>query len=304
MVRAVPVSCLLAIGLFGLAGSFLSKPAIEPDLTASQNHPIVDDGSEQPTAEQFAELAAHDPVGMLEQAVRRYRADVQTVHCELEKQERIAGTLHPVESLSLLVRESPYAVRMLWHQGARSAKLGGISLGKVEGAIYSAGENDGHMLVWRPGAWLSPVSRASPTGDPARAASRYAIVEAGPGHILERTRKAWTEARDRSALQWDYLGELSVDKLDGRLCHVIRRQCTPPEVDPFLACEPPAAAKPNDPNAFATITIMIDSETWLQIGTEQYAENGELVGAYYFRNVELNRPIATDAFQQSAFQKQ
>ena len=287
------------VALCGICFSTDPSAPPAPPIPESERHSQKD----QPSAgTDFAELAHTDPVALLEASVRRYRAEVRGFRATLHKQERLAGTLYPPEVLKVSVRESPYAARMLWESGARAVKVGGISLGTVEGVLYAAGENHGAMQVWRPGALFAPVAGVPPTGDQAKAGSRYAITEAGLGAAADRTRRAWAAARDRGQLRVEFLGTKPVSEVGGRVCHVIRRTCESPEVDAFLASDPtpdPAGS----PDAFTTVTVMIDAETWLQVGSELRRADGELVGAYFFRDVELNPAFGPDEFKPAGFEK-
>jgi hypothetical protein len=252
---------------------------------------------EQTSLNELQEVAATDPVGLLTAAVRRYQQEVRGFRATLHKQERLATTLYPVEIITLTVREAPYAVRMIWQQGARAVTVGGLSLGTVEGALYVAGENQGQMVIWRPGAWIAPITTVSPVGNQARAASRYSLTEAGLGTAMERTRRAWAAARQRGQFHTEFLGTAPLAVVGGRTCHVWRRTCAEPECDSFLLSEPSPDPAQNPSEAFTTVTIMIDAETHHQIGSELRRADGELIGAYYFRDVELNPEFAPDEFQ-------
>ena len=285
----------------------LSANPARPPVTLVASSPVASHrlpAIERPASSAaFAHLARTDPIAMLDASIYRSRSELRGFRAVMHKQERIGGTLFPPEELRIALRESPFAVLMIWTKNPRSAQVGGFSLGKVEGVLYAAGENEGNMLVWRPGALLSPITPSNPVGTPARSASRYAITEPGLTHIAERTRRAWATARDHDRLVWEYVGEKSVPAVGGRRCHVIRRTCQPAEVDPFLSAEPQPTPTPGDQDAFATVTIMLDAETWLQVGSEQHNEAGELVGAYYFREVEQNPAFGPDQFKVSALKK-
>ena len=47
---------------------------------------------------------------------------------------------------------------------------------------------------------------------------------------------------------------------------------------------------------FTELTIMIDAKRWLQVGTELRRANGELIGAYYFRDIELDPSFPKETF--------
>ncbi len=254
------------------------------------------------SSSEFDHLAKTDPVALLAACVHHYRATNRGFTATLHKQERIAGTLYKPERVRVTVREVPYAVRMIWEEGAREVKLGPISLGTVEGVVYG-GTNDGQMTVWRPAARFGKTMPIGPTGDQARAAARYSVTEAGVCQAAERTLKAWSEAKRQGKLTWRYVGTKPVPELGDRVCHVIERTCDPVEVDPFLSSErrPDAAKSPAD--AFRTVTVMIDAEHRIQVGSQLKRADGELVGAYFFRDLDLNPNLDATLFKPTSFKK-
>ena len=273
------------------AGSVAFAPVVlAPPASAG---PVTDD--------EFARLAETDPVGMLAAAIRRYRADVRGYTAELHKHERVGGQLHAPEVIRLAVRESPYSVRMVWESGARTVRVFGIP-STVEGVLFVAGRNGGKIKVWRPDAFIEYAD--SPADDRiARTTSRYSITEAGLGHAMERTYRAWADADRAGHLDWEYLGTRPVAEVGGRVCHLVRRTCPAPELDPFLMGGPSEAAASRPDEAFSTVTIMVDAGTWLQVGSELRRADGELVGSYFFRDVAINPAFAADTFTTAALRR-
>jgi hypothetical protein len=79
-----------------------------------------------------------------------------------------------------------------------------------------------------------------------------------------------------------------VPEVGGRECYEVRRTCAKPEVDPFALDEQPATdQKTIDRDGFSEVTVLIDCERRLQVGTVIRRADGELVGEYYFRDVVL-----------------
>lgn len=259
-------------------------PPVEPPT-------LVDDGDRLPTADEFAELARTDPVRMLEAGLTRYRREVKGgFRAVLRKRERIAGVVHPAERIRIAVRNDPPAVSMIWEEGAR--KVFGST---VVAALYpytdgKLPETDpAAMAVWRPGALLT-WKHVEVKGSSARDAARYCITDSGFEPAMLRTHAAWKRAKDRGDPPPAYLGLRTVDELGGRVCHVVRRACPHTEADSFALDE----ERPTDPrklarDGFDQVTLFVDAETWLQVGTELKKANGELVGEYYFGNVDLYR---------------
>jgi hypothetical protein len=187
---------------------------------------------------------------------------------------------------------------MIWEGGAR--KVLGTA---TEGVLFVAGENDGKMIVWRPTALLAKTLALSPTDRQARSAARYAVTEAGIGHVLERTYRAWAAERDRGHLHAEYLGTRPVAEVGGRVCHVVRRTCETPTIDPFVMTEPPPDPATRPADAVKTITLLIDAETGFQLGSELRRADGELAGAYYYRDIEVNPSFTREQFTPAAFKK-
>lgn len=264
-------------------------------LTNLPNHPLSD--------AEFEELARTDVLAFLDASLRHYRENYRGFTATLHKQERIGGTLYKPEVIRIAVREVPYAVQMVWKEGAREVKLGPMSLGTVEGVVYAAGANKGKMIVWRPSAYLGKTMPISPNDEQARAASRYSITEAGVAQAANRTLKAWSRAKRNGKLDWRYVGTKSVEEVGGRICHVVERTCDPPEVDAFLSSETPPDASRSPEDAFHTVTVMIDAETRVQVGSRLRRADGQLVGAYFFRDIVLNPKFDADQFQPSSFKK-
>ena len=234
-----------------------------------------------------------DPVRFLEQARDRVRAGVKGYRAVLHKRERIRGKLHGAEVVHISVRARPYAVRLRWYSGGRDV-LGS----PVEGLVYSAGTNNGRLTVWRPSATLSFLRYLDvlPTDDAARQAARYAVTEASLAHAAERTARVWRAAAEAGTLKYDYAGVRRDAAVGGRPCHVFTRYSDPPRVDSFLLDEPEPSAADHPADAAASVSVWVDVETGLQLGSELKRADGELVGAYFFTDLELNPAFRADEF--------
>src|SRR5205085_11055163 len=130
-----------------------------------------------------------------------------------------------------------------WLRGAR----------KADSVLYVAGQNKDMMLVHPTGlagAFVKVVSR-DPEGDEARQAGRYTIKEFGLKKAMARALKDWKAARDQGTLQVEYLGIRKVREAGDRLCYTLHR------------------TQKADQEGLTDITIYIDKETWLQVGTVQ-----------------------------------
>lgn len=245
-------------------------------------------------------LAKADPVALLD-ACRRRAAALRGYKATLIKRERINGRLYDREVIRTWVRAEPYSVLMLWDEGAREV-LGTAT----EGTLFVAGENNGKMKVWRPSArFLPKFLDIHPTDphSPARSASRYAITEGGLLHAPERTYRAWSDVKAKGRLHTRYEGKRTVEEVGGRVCHVVTRTADPPTIDPFQMAEEPPDPGRRAADTSKTVILYIDAETWLQLGSRITNPEGQLVGEYYFKDVELNPQFAADQFTPSTFRK-
>lgn len=274
------------------AACFAVVPTGPANAPESRRDLIATDRPFLPSAS-FDDLIRTDPVAAFEVALARYRSEFRGFTATLQKQERIGNRLHPVETIRVAVREDPFAVKMIWLQGARN---------QAEGSYYAVGENGGAMKVWRPNALFAKSLTVDPKDGIARAASRYCITESSLYHGLFRTFDRWRAAKAEGVLHVEYLGRKPVPETGNRLCHIWKRTCTPPEADPFSQDEP-APKKPSPNDAFTTVLIAIDAETWIQAGAELRHANGELIGSYYFRDVVLNPSFAPGTFSGGEFRK-
>lgn len=259
-------------------------------------------GEPLPQTDDFARLAATDPVAMYEACLSRYAKEVKGYTATLDKQERVRGKLHDRELVRVAVwgevPEQPGAepkvkVRMIWDDGAQKDLLGN----PVLGALYVAGENNNEMRTWRPSSFIKEMS-IDPKATLTRDASRYCIKDGGIYRGMLRTYAAWKQRKEAGTLRAEYLGTRVIDRAGGRLCHVVRRTCASPEVDSFALDE----AAPTDPKTAARdgatdITVMIDAERWIQVGTILKRVGGDLLAEYYFRDLELTAtPLPPDTF--------
>jgi hypothetical protein len=194
---------------------------------------------------------------------------------------------------------------MKWRSGAKSV-LGA----EIRATLYSEKPESekglgNKVVTWRPDARLLKQSvPIAANSDPAKDQSRYCMRDAGLYRTMLRTREAWKSRQAAGQLKIEYLGKQKVEQLSGRECHVIRRICPHLEIDAFEIGGTPST---NPKEGFTEVTIYIDAERWLQIGTELYRTESDdtrvLIGAYYFRDVTLNATFAPDTFTVDGLKK-
>lgn len=302
-VPLVIVGLLLAGGGFAAYSWWAGGPARERIA-----EPVVPEtGKKLPTQEEFERLARENPVAMLEACLRRYeQAGVKGCTATLEKHERVQGDLHDPEIVQLTVAgevpehpgEQPnIRVRMIWKEGFRSL-LGVKSLG----TLYPnpAAKNRNEMVAYTS---LDFTKTMKPKDYMARNASRYCITDAGLFRGMLRTYDAWKKRQAAGRLHAEYLGTRAEPRTGGRPCHVIHRSYPTPEVDSFAIDEAPDPKADPQRDGATDVTVYIDAERWLQVGTVLKRAGGDLLGEYYFRDVELSttdlspNPFTVDALK-------
>ena len=288
------LGCLAAaIVAFPAAPDSLDRPA---STTASPgfNTPISDDPL--PSQATFEQLARTDPIAFFDAARSRLRREVRTFQCTLVKQERVNGSLNNPETIKLIGRAEPFSVLMIWQQGARTT-LGNTT----RGTLYVAGLNEGRIKVWIETLFGgNSFISVSPVDDLARKSSRFAITEGGLLGATDRAREAWAEARDRHPEtwneQWRFVGKQPVPELDGKLCYILERDCNPPELSLFATGDAPRNPAEFPEEAYAKIRVIFDVETWIQLGSVLHRADGELIGYYYFKDLQINPVLPANQF--------
>lgn len=319
---------LIASGVVALAAGGLgyvgyerySRPAAPPPPPP----PFVDDGATLSTQQQFDKLAETDPVKMLHECVTRYGREVKGgAQFTLRKQERVQGkpkppAAPPVEVINVCVRgdvpepgteKTAIEVLMKWTSGARkpASDFTGLARPIVATLFSEAAYPDGGKVIAHPGVVQDISEPMDPSSSTAKGQSRFCIRDAGLYRSMRRTYAAWKARQDAGELDFKYLGKQTPEHI-GRECHVIRRTCRRVEVDAFnlggtASTDPKVVAA----EGFTEVTIFIDVERWLQLGTELHRTEPDgtrvLVGTYHFRDVQLNPTFAPDTFTKEALKK-
>lgn len=310
----------LAVGAGGLG--YVGYERVMRGTPPPPPPPFVDKGETLSSQQQFDKLAASDPVKMLSECLTRYQREVKGVRCVIRKQERVSGSpkppaLPPVEEIAAAVRgdvpdadgKTAIEVVLKWTSGAKSP----LGIGaKIEGTLFSerpAPEGlGGKVKTYRPGAWGGDISGAmDPNTDLAKSQSRYCVRDAGLYRSMLRTHAAWKARQEAGELKFEYLGKRTPEFI-GRECHVIKRICPRVEIDAFeiggtASTDPKVVAN----EGFTEVTIFVDVERWLQVGTELYRTEPDgtrvLLGAYAFRDVQLNPDFPPDTFTPAGMKK-
>jgi hypothetical protein len=130
------------------------------------------------------------------------------------------------------------------------------------------------------------VERA-PDHSEVKASTRYLITDFGIRRGTERTYEAWKYIKEKGQLDFRYKGIQKCEQAGNRDCHVIVRKCDPnTELDSREREE-----------GLTEITIYMDVETGLQVGTVLKAKDDQLIGEYYFSDIKTNPEIDPKLFQ-------
>lgn len=205
----------------------------------------------------------HRPLDFLEDCLRRYEREIQGYHLTFLKRERIEGKLQPPETVRVYFREKPFSVHMHWLKGQRKAIK----------SLYVEGENEGKLLaVPNVFGFAGPVVSRPVDGDDAKKSGRYGIHQFGIYLATQRVLASMRKAEDTKTLHVRYDGLVQVEQLGNRPCYkLVRTPFESPEED-----------------GLNELTIYIDQETLLQVGTVLRDAKGDLIAEYFFCDIVVN----------------
>src|SRR5262249_36245654 len=221
-------------------------------------------------------LPDKDPVAFMGRCLERYNArGIQGYTLIMQKQERINDELKETEEIEVCFREQPHSVLMKWIKGQRLASR----------ALYVEGENNGKLLA-KPaglaGAFLS-VAEREPEGPEAKSSGRYPLTQFGLKKTAERSYRTWKAVQEKGLLKYEYLGVRKVREAGDRVCYALRRTCDPPEEDGMVE-----------------VTLYIDKELGLQVGSIVKGPEGKLIAEYFYRHIQFNPEFKKGQFERSA----
>jgi hypothetical protein len=232
--------------------------------------------AENRTTVEAESLPGSDPVEFLQKCLKHYDEQrIEGYRAIFQKQERVEGQLYPLEVIQVAFRAHPYSVFMHWLQGARRAS----------GVLYVEGQNGDRMLVHPTG--LAGVFKQQvaldPNGPQAWQSERYGIKDFGLRKTLERTLNNWRAAKVKGTLRAEYRGIQEISETGDRPCYVLQATSHEPQKDGIVET-----------------TVLIDQDTWLQVGTVLHGQSETLLGQYMYRDIEINPQFAPDQFNRAA----
>jgi outer membrane lipoprotein-sorting protein len=118
----------------------------------------------------------------------------------------------------------------------------------------------------------------------AKATSRFPITEFGIKAGMISTIRAMKAAEAKGTLHVKYEGIEALEKVGNRPCYkLVRTPYDPPEEDNIMK-----------------LTIWIDVDTLMQVGSDLIDVEGNLIAEYYFRDIELNPKFDEKQFTRGA----
>jgi Protein of unknown function (DUF1571) len=217
-------------------------------------------------------MPVDDPIGFLKECLRRFDAEnISGYEMIMLKQERLGGQLQPSEEIEVRYRTKPHSVVLKWLKGQRKANI----------ALFVEGENKNMLLINPAGiaGRLVKVVERDPEGEDAKQSGRYSMREFGLRATMQRTLDGFIRARARGTSKMQYLGILKVKELNDRLCYAFKRIDAEPQED-----------------GFTDVTVYIDKENWIQVGTLLKADDGKVIAEYLFRDIHLNPTFKPEQF--------
>lgn len=265
---------VLAVGLGAWALAPNRQPLeIRPDepLNPGPSNPVI----QAPKSESVEKILETDVVRFLEMSLKKYDDEIHSHACTFDKHERVAGVLRDREKCEVRLKEGPFSVHMRWIDGAD----------KAYAILYVAGQNDGAFLV-RPRLWgvKGPIVTKKVDDPDAKKAGRFTIAQAGFRQSTERSLASMKKAQARGALHVKYEGIVAPKELKGTECYKLVR--TP--YDPY---------EEDDLNE---LTLYYDTKYWLQVGAVLKDAKGQLLGEYFFTDVQVNPKFDAKQFTRDA----
>lgn len=219
-------------------------------------------------------ILVYQPSLFLQMCLDKYDREIRGYNVLFEKQERVLGKLNKTEKINAVFREKPFSIHFTWLSGQVLAKK----------ALYVEGENNGQMYAVPAFLPFSFPVLEDVRSQRAKSSGFYTLDQFGMKQGTQRTMASMQRAEKAGTLHVRYLGEYSVSELSGRVCYKFVR-------GPFI---------PHEEDGLNELTLYIDKETWLQVGSVLRDAQGQLIAEYWFRDLQLNPEYAKDQFTKKA----
>lgn len=214
-----------------------------------------------------------DPLGYLESCLERCEKEVRGYVATFRKQERVEGRLLKRETIVVRHLAQPFSVHMDWLEGE----------GRAKKVLYVEGKNQGKMLVRPKGPLGFVVLSKDPEGSESKASGRFPVTQFGMIHGMRSTVESMRRAKANGTLHVRYEGLAKLPELGERPVHCfIRTPYDPPELD-----------------GIGHLTVFVDPDTGLQVGSIVKTPAGDLLGEYFFGDIRLNPDFEPNQFERA-----
>ncbi len=270
----------LLVAVVGVSVAYFNRPApsevVGPSKSDKTDSDVSKNNVGEPQGESLDEILKRDPIRFFPMSLEKYDKTIQGYTHTFDKHERIKGPLRKPEKCEVRFREKPFSVFMEWKEGADQALR----------VLYVKDQNNDKLLARPNGMFLKfvPPQSRDVDGPDAKKSGRFTIAQFGFKQSTERTLASMKRAQDRGKLNLKYEGIVPVDRLKGKKCHkFVRTPYDPPEEDQLTE-----------------LTVYYDTEHWLQVGAVLKDVKGELLGEYFFYNIEINPTFSEKQFTRDA----
>jgi len=190
------------------------------------------------------------------------------------RQERLGGTLKPMEKIQAWFRARPFSVKFVWHNPDSN----------YEEAVYVEGQNNNQLLVKeRKGfLFLPPTTRSIDPKLPAKLGkARNPITSFGLSRMIERSLRPIEDPDIADEITFEYKGVVELDP-EGVAAHHLRIN-----------------RPTNDKWIHVRQDIFINAETALPAGTDLWKTAEELDARYRYLDISTDVELCDKDFQLS-----
>jgi hypothetical protein len=271
LLRGVQCHWLRPTGLLALLGLTLtgssSLPITSLTVAIAQPQKVVPAPQAQAPG---AQSPFEWPIRLINESQQAY-TNIQTYHCIMISQERVAGKLLPEQVIDFTFRKNPFSVYMKWLSPKDKTS---------QEVCYVQGRNQNKIRA-KQGlpVWVS-IDIDAPA---VKQNSRHVITEAGFGNLIERCARSWDQERNMGMTRV----QVAEYEYNQRRCY--RIETTHTMQDRSFYC-------------YRNV-VYFDKETRFPVRMESYdwpraggPPEGELLECFSYINLNFNVPISEAVF--------
>lgn len=255
--------------LLVLALVFVTCAHPEADLPARAGAQMLSSPTASGVDRGHADLvqrAQKDPIGLLEEGLRRCGRRLGSYDGVFVLQERINGQLRDPVTSYFRFRSHPFSVAMRRRRGKS----------RISRLLYVEGENNGQLVV-RPSGLLgklAPSVEVDPHGPVARKGCLRPVTDFGLENALKRILQGYRRAAGQNQLESECLG---LGELEGRLVLTLKK--TGPD---------------------GSTIVDLDVDMLLPVRVRRYRGEDMLLACYQYKDLNFSRSFADAEFSREA----